>query len=345
MTPSEFLKLIEKDQTFLIISSRPLDFDCIGSGAILKKYLESLGKKVTLMFPRKIEKWEEDYYRFLPYFNEIKGQDTRQILSKKNADVLILLDGTNLVQFYNSEKDSSNPPDLTVYDKRIHIDHHLENPELLGTVMIKLPTASSTAEIILTKIIPEESIDINIATLGYAALAGDTGNFRWNFRPVVFFLAAKLLEKGARPLEIVERLFYSRDKIYMEMLAYAIQNIEYVENLETVLLFMPYQKLQDSHISGYKLSQLKDAFRGSVAKSIKHYYRGIMMYEEFPEKIYISARGSNLHNKLNMPKMFAEMGGNSGGHFNACAVELTGDFEKIKAELLKLLAKFLKNSS
>lgn len=344
MTPKDFLKLIEKDKTFLIIPSRPLDFDCVGSGLILKKYLESLGKKVSLMFPRKIEKWEEDYYKFLPYFSEIEGKDTREILSHKNADVLIFLDGTNLVQFYDSEKDASNPPDLNVYDKRIHIDHHLENPESLGTVMIKDNKSSSTAEIILTKIIPQEILDGQLATLGYAALAGDTGNFRWNFNPSVFALAGKLLDKGARSLEIVEKLFYLRSKTYMEMLAYAIKNTEYPDNLGTSFLFMPYQKIRDDHIDGYKLSQLKDAFRLEVAKSIKGYPRGIMMYEEIPGKIYISARGSNLYNKINMPKMFAGMGGNSGGHFNACGLELKGDFEKVKEELLELLAKYLKDT-
>lgn len=344
MKPADFLKLIEKDQTFLIITSRPLDFDCIGSGLILKKYLESLGKEVNLMFPRKIEKWEEDYYNFLPYFKELKGEDTREILSKKKADVLILLDGTNLVQFYDSEKNDSNPPNLSIYDKRIHIDHHLQNPEGLGTQTLKDAKASSTTEIILREILPQEFIDQNIATLIYAAIVGDTGNFRWNFNPETLKLSGELLEKGAEPLGVVDKLFFSRTKTYLEMLAYAIENSEYHQELGTSFLFLPYQKLKDAGLEGYKLNELKNAFQIDVARTVKGYPRGIMMREEVPGKIHITARGSTFHNQINMPKMFMEMGGNGGGHFNACAVELVGNFEGVKEKLLGLIKKYLQDS-
>ncbi len=116
--------LLKHDKSALIIASRPLDLDCLGSGLILKKYLEHLGKDVRLFFPMEMTEEEKDFNKWLPYFDEVEGKDTREILSSKNFDVLFLLDGANLVQFYDSSETTDNPPNLAIYDKRIHIDHH-----------------------------------------------------------------------------------------------------------------------------------------------------------------------------------------------------------------------------
>lgn len=97
-------ELIGKTQTVLIIGSRPLDFDCLGTGLVLKKYLESKGRKVTFMFPGKISRGDKDYYGILPYFEEIITADTRMVLSKRNFDLLVLLDGSNWMQFYDSTR-------------------------------------------------------------------------------------------------------------------------------------------------------------------------------------------------------------------------------------------------
>lgn len=336
-----FQDYIKEEKTVLIIASRPVDFDCLGSGLILKKYLESLNKKVTLMQSSILSADEKDYYSFLPYFDEIIFTDTREALSAKNFDVLILIDGTNSVQYYD-ENSPLQKPNLEAYDKIIHIDHHLNNPEHLGawTLQKKL---SCTAEIILTEIIPEDFIDENIANLGYAAILGDTGNFKWSFQPETMELAAKLLQKGASFLEIVDRFFFSRTRIYMEMIAYGINNCEYNAELQTQFLFMPYLKLQQDSFDLHKLFILKEAFQEDVARTVSGFPRGCMVFEEKLGKVIISARGNNLTNKINLPKMLQEIGGNGGGHLNACRAEVEGDFEETKKKLIELIKKHLTN--
>lgn len=334
-----FRDYIKEDKTVLIIASRPVDFDCLGSGLILKKYLEFLGKKVTLMQSTMLSGEEKDYYSLLPYFDEVIFADTREALAKKQSDALILIDGTNLVQYYD-ENSLLEKPNLSAWNKIIHIDHHLNNPEKLGTWTLQ-KKQSSTAEVILTEIIPEDFIDQNIANLAYAAIVGDTGNFKWSFQPETMELAAKLLKKGASFLEIVDRFFFERTKLYLEMMAYGINHCEYDDELQTQFLFMPYAKLQQEGFNQHKLHVLKEAFQEEVARTLRGFYRGFMVYEEKPGKIVISARGNNLTNKINLPQMLMEIGGNGGGHLNACRAEVEGDFEQIKQKLIELIKKYL----
>ena len=107
---------------------------------------------------------------------------------------------------------------------------------------------------------------------------------------------------------------------------------------------MPYAKLQQDGINSHKLSILKEAFQEEVARTVKGYPRGFMVYEEALGKIVISARGNNLTNKIDLPKMLKEIGGNGGGHLNACRAEVVGDFDEIKIRLSKLISKHLINS-
>lgn len=333
-------KLLKNDKTALIIASRPLDLDCLGSGLILKKYLEHLGKEVRLMFPMEMTKEEKEQNNWLPYFDEVEDRDTREILSRKNFDVLILVDGANLIQFYDSSETADNPPNLSIYDKRIHTDHHQEI-ENLGTHTLHNSEAAATAEILLTEVVPESFIDKNIATLGYTAVAGDTGNFRWNFSPKTLRLTAMLLEKRADTLLFLDKYFFSKTKNYFEMLAFAIENTEYFGDLGTALLFLPCRKLREEHIDGDKLSMLKMAFDTEFARRVAGYPRGILLYEKKPGEIRCSARGANLRNKVSLLELLAEVGGNSGGHFHAAGLQVEGNFEEVKKSLLIALEKRL----
>lgn len=337
-----FQDYIKNDKTILIIASKPLDFDCLGTGLILKKYLESQDKTVTLMQASNPGAEEKDFYSILPFFDEVKFSDTREALARKNFDIFILIDGTNLVQYYD-ENSPLPSPNLDAYDKIIHIDHHLGLPEKLGTLTLQ-KQMSSSAEVVLTEIIPEDFIDEDIANLGYAAIVGDTGCFKWSFQPETLELAAKLLKKGADFKKIVDRYLFSRSKLHMEMLAYGIKNCEYEDALHTQFLFMPFQKLREDKIEKHKLAVLKEAFQEEVARTVKDFPRGFMVYETIPGKITISARGNNLTNKINMPEMLKEIGGNGGGHLNACRAEIKGDFEEIKQKLLDLISKYLQKT-
>lgn len=338
---SKFLDYIRGCRTALTIASRPLDFDCIGSGLILKKYLESLNIKTRLMYPTKFQPEDKQFFSFLPYFTEIKDGDTREILKKRSLDLLIMVDGSNLVQFYDAQYDSSDPPDLSIYPKRIHIDHH-QFPEPLGELTFHTKDTSSTTEIVLTRIIPEEFIDKDIATLGYAALVGDTGNFMWSFYPATFQVAARMLTAGAEASLILDKLFFSQTTKGLQAIKFAIEHTQFDDKLATTFLFLPYPKIKKLRIDDQTIGEIKRAYEEHICKTIPDYPRGIIVYEKEPGKINISGRGNTLRNKISLPELFAKLGGNSGGHFNAAGAKIEGDFFEIKKKLLNGLQTSLK---
>lgn len=338
---SQFDEYIHNLKTSLIIASKPLDYDCIASGLILKKYLEAQGIKVRIVHPEHITQADKHSFSPLPYFSEIEEQDTRELLKQKSFDLLVMVDGGNLSQFYDASSDPNKVPDLKIYDKRIQIDHHLTN-EQLGTLNIYKTEVSSTTELILSEIIPTEFIDQDIATLGYAGIVGDTGNFRWNFYPSTMSQVATLLSKGANKDLILNKLFFSRSKLSLEMLTLAIQNIVFDDTLGSVFLYLPFKFIKENSIDENKLSILTDEFTSGIAIVIEGYHRGFVIHEKALGVIKISARGSSFGNKINLPNVLAELGGRSGGHFNACGATIEGNFEEVKNKLLKTLQKYLR---
>jgi len=201
------------------------------------------------------------------------------------------------------------------------------------------PKAAAVAEIILTEIVPKDFVDKNVATLGYAAVAGDTGNFRWNFSPETLRLAAMLLERGADTLLFLDKYFFSKTKTYFEMLAFAVENVEYFDDLGTAFLFLPYEKLHEAGFDKEGLKEIKQAFNQEFARAVIGYPRGFIMYEEWPGKVHVHARGANLRNKINLPELLADIGGNCGGHFHAAGLQIEGDFEEVKKSLIGALRK------
>ncbi len=335
-----FDSLISKSNAILIIASRPLDFDSLGSGLILKKYLESLGKKVKLVYPETLTGYSREVYGFLPFFKEIIFGDSREILKHPDG-LLILLDGTSLVQFYDAFQDPSNPPDFKIWPERLRIDHHLQKPEKLETRLIRDPQASSTTEIILHRIIPPGFINQQIATIGYAALAGDTGNFCWNFTASTLKLASVLVAKDADKLTIINRLFYFKSANYFKLVKLVIDNVEFDPKLKTVFLTIPYRKLKTWNLSEEDYREMRLTFLEELGRKVRGFDRYVALLEKDPGHIHVSARGNNLNNKINLPKMFMEVGGNGGGHFNALGFEVEGNLGEVKARVKKLIGEYL----
>lgn len=336
-----FVKALKDCSSVLIISSRPLDFDSIASGLILKKYLESLGKKVRAVFPRQMTVEEKEKNAFLPYFSELETVDTWDYLNKKKFDAVIFIDGPNVVQFYDSDLHKEGAPDYSVYETRINIDHHQNSPERLGTIVYKDSDASCTVEIILTKIIPKSFITKDIATLAIAAIIGDTGNYQWKYRPDTHELSAMLLEKGAQSQIVVEKIVASKSKSQFQALSWVIKNVEYDDKLGSTFLYVPHKIIQEEKWDDIYLQTIKYAYLEDFARRIPEYPRGFLLVEKNKKEISIGARGSNLNNRINLPDMFTELGGNAGGHFNASGVTVHGDFNEIKRNLKRLIKKWL----
>lgn len=333
----KIIDYLRADHSLLVLLSRPFDQDAIGSGLMLKLYFESLGKKVRVQFHRAPSAREREDLGHLPHFAELNFGDTREFFGESpNYDAVIFVDGANLEQFYQIDKDAP-PPDIAAYNHRVQIDHHLSRVTDLGELVLHDSGASSTAEIILRAVIPGSAVTPEIAQLGYAAIAGDTGNFRYSFAADTLRLAATLIDRGANPTEIIERQFFSRDPKYLELTVLAIQNAEYYPEIATSCLTVPHEWYSDKKINSADAEVLKDVFAFELGRAVKGYARSFVFLEEIPGRIHVSARGSNLHNDLELPTLLSSLGGLGGGHKQSCSFYFKGTMEGVKEKVLKAI--------
>lgn len=338
----QFHDYLKDYKNILIICSQPLDFDSLGSGLLLKKYLEkSHSKKTTLVFPRKMSKEEKDFNSFLPGFSEILDQDTRDLfINEIKYDGLIFLDGGSPTQFFDSDL-AGKEPDFKKIKTSVHIDHHLSQVKL-GNLMIHDQTLSSTVEVLLTHVIPIDEVDADMATMAYAGLVGDTGNFKWGFSSKTLNLAGQLLDKGAQVQEIFEKTFFSKSPNYFKTLSYVAQKLEFYPRLGIVMFSLPNSKILKDNLKERDIDLMGDIFTVEIARSIKGFPRGIRMTEESPSRIKVSFRGSNLYNKINMLEVLTRAGGSGGGHFNACGFVFQGELNLVKRKIIQELKKAIK---
>ncbi len=111
----------------------------------------------------------------------------------------------------------------------LSLDHHATH-ELFAAHHLTDPHAAACAEIVyhvVNRLLSGE-ITEKIASLLYAALAADTGGFRYaNTTPVTHKIAAKLIEKGASHAEICRNLFECKTKTALAAEAFAMANVSY----------------------------------------------------------------------------------------------------------------------
>ncbi len=334
---NKFTSYINDCQSFLIITSRPLDFDCLGSGLLIKKYLEQLKNKVTIIHTEKIKEKDLDFFSVIPFFKEVQMTDSREILKKQKFDCLIFVDGMNLGQFMDSTSEDQTPLDLTKYPKRVHVDHHSANDEKLGTLTFYHPEYSSATEVVLKHLVPESFLTPQMATLGYAGIIGDTGNFKWNFQPQTFKIMSTLLEKGADFQSILDGMYFKRTRSGLEAVRAAIEYTTFDQKTHTSFLFLPQDFIRQYGLTEEATAEIKLAFQDFVAKSLPEFPRGIVMHEKEPNVIYLSGRGHSSRNKLSFVPMFQSLGGSAGGHFNAAGAKVEGKFDKIKNKLISYI--------
>lgn len=200
-----FVEVIRSAERILLTSHIRPDADALGSELGMAGVLEKLGKRVAIInghaTPRNLQ--------FLDPERRIKtvGVDV-QASAIGDFDALMILDTSAWAQL--------GPMGEVVRafaGKKIILDHHVSSDDL-GAEAFKNTTAEATGRLVIeaadhlgVTITPE------IATPLFAALATDTGWFR--FRSLAadsFRFAARLVDAGAVPQEIYTAL-YERDTL------------------------------------------------------------------------------------------------------------------------------------
>ena len=195
-----FAEIVYGHQRFLLTSHVRPDCDCLGSELGMADLLQALGKEVLIVNGHKSPPnlaFLDAQQRIRTLGEGLTAADLEQV------EVLMILDTSAWVQL-GSMADVVR----TTRAKKVLVDHHVSADEL-GAESFKDTAAEATGRLVLDAIthlgVP---LTASMAKPLFAAIATDTGWFRFNSTSAdTYRAAARLIEAGAKPHEIFRELY------------------------------------------------------------------------------------------------------------------------------------------
>lgn len=212
-------KIIETHQRFVISSHVRPDADAIGSEIGLASILESLGKDVVIV---NTSATPPNLFFIDPHrkARQLGAAVTPQEVT--SAEVHIVVDTSSWSQLSDVGKlmrESSA--------KRVVIDHHVSSDDL-GAAEFKDVTSEATGSLIFRL---SEALGVQItadaAKALYAAIATDTGWFRFpSVSAETMRIAGRLIECGASPTAIYRELYEQGSAARMHLIGKALSRMK-----------------------------------------------------------------------------------------------------------------------
>ncbi len=301
ITLNGICKNLVRHDNFLVFTHENPDADTIGSCFALINTLRSLGKKAYPACGDKIP-------ASLVFMT--KGEREFHI---ENAP-------EDFVPAYYISVDVASSAQLGAYKHlaskiNLSLDHHATHEKFSEYYFID-PRAAACAEIVYHVInrlligeIPEET-----ASLLYAALAADTGGFRYaNTTPVTHKIVAKLIERGANHAEICRNLFECKTKTALAAEAFAMAHVSYF--CDGKISYVKITK-EDEQQNGFEDEDTYDVI--NVIRRVDGVKVAILIREKEDGSFKISTRSAC---EIDVSKICAIFGG--GGHAGAAGCSVT----------------------
>ncbi|MDU3192986.1 MAG: bifunctional oligoribonuclease/PAP phosphatase NrnA [Finegoldia magna] len=307
----KFKEQLKDANSIALISHLDPDGDNLGSLTALSKSLLNLGKKV---YPIEFDKIPENL-KFLPNLDLLS--DNTDI----NINMIICLDCANYERLGKIDE---------LFNKakyRINIDHHQSN-EFYGDVNIVKKGYSSTCELVFDLIneinLP---IDKEISMSLLTGISTDTGRFLYSATTAdTLAKASKLVENGADMMKINE-LIYQSKKFEAQLLENEILSQTEIYNDYVAFGFVMTDQLNKYNVEISDIDSVINTFRDTDKIKIS-----VLIKQQTENEYKVSFRSKG---NIDVGLIAKNLGG--GGHKNAAATRITGDFEtvsnKIKEEI------------
>jgi len=202
---SRFVEIVRQNQRFLITCHVRPDCDALGSELAMADILEALGKQVLIVNPHATP----PNYRFLDPQGKLNKLGVDADADSLDAfDVLMVLDTTAWAQLGAMGKVVRSSGAL-----KIVLDHHVSQDDL-GAELFKNTEAEATGRLVV-EAADALGVELSpqIAQNVLAAVATDTGWFRFaSTTAETFRLAARLTKAGAKP-DLLYRELYEGDTL------------------------------------------------------------------------------------------------------------------------------------
>ena len=310
----ELAKKLKNEESVAIFCHVRPDGDCIGSALALSLALKHLGRKADVFCDDQIP----SRFLFLNSIKEIKNEITEEYSAYCAIDSGDLTRLGDFASVFLSHKNTFN------------IDHHVSNPRY-ANVNYVFDNASNSENIYA--LIMEMNVEVSeeMANLLAMGIMTDTGNFRHkNVTPNTFFIASKLVEKGADVNEIYYHMFSAQSKARAKLFGKTMSKIRYLLDDRFAVISVTQKDLEETNALADETEGFIDFIMGIHGVEV-----GASVLEIDKNKFKISFRSK----KANVSEVAGAFGG--GGHILASGCQIHGEYEevidKIRFEVSKQL--------
>jgi len=315
----KFYELLEKKDHFLLTSHQDPDGDSIGSLIGLNYFLKDLGKKTIVYNQGRLP----NKYKFLDPEGDIIF--TPQPVEFRPEAAIILecpnIDRIGFVKEYITS-------DMTL----VNIDHHNRN-SLYGDINYIDESACAVAEMLYRIIkLGDYKITSEIARAFYAGIASDTGRFKFsNTDAKCFRTVSELVEAGANPKQISDRIFSSFSAGTIMLLGEMLKNLKLYNNGSICVLTLTNNDLNRNKVQVEDTEGIIDY--SLVIEGVKV---GIMFKEIDMHAVKVGLRSQN---GIDISVYARQKGG--GGHPNAAGFTLNKQLDEAVSQTVSEVSEFL----
>ena len=312
-----FVELVHANQSFLLTSHMRPDCDALGSELGMAGVLESLGKSVRIVNGDRVPSHLEfiDAERKIEIFGE-----TADMSDVGQVDVVMVLDTSAWAQLGPlADAIRGGTKQLVI------VDHHVSEDDFSAEVF-KDVTAAATGQIVLAA---AESLDVpiteRIATPLFAAIATDTGWFRFpSVRADTLQAAAKLVASGAQPAALFAQLYERHSIARLKLRGRILDHTQ--TDLDGRLIYSIVTR-DDLQQTGAQAADTEDAI--NMLLSVAETQVALLFTEQAAGTTKVSLR-SRSH--IDVRAIAEKFGG--GGHVAAAGVTYAGRLEAAQAAIL-----------
>lgn len=303
-------EIIKKSNDIAIIGHLNPDGDCVGSQLGLKKALERIGKRVDAINVGVFK----GIYKSL--FQQYFISDVT-----KDYDLYLILDTANKERI----GDLYQKIDL---EKTIVIDHHITNNKF-GKINWVSDNFISASEMIFLLIL-KMNIDISNSEevqLLLNGLLSDNGFFQHirNNKFLSLLISYKMMQMGADSKKSYDLMFCNNTIDTVKLFSLVLSRITPENNNKVLWSFLTEKDKKDNNNIDFESGMIFREMMAVKGTKVSIFFK----VTESENKVEISLRSTD---DVDVSKIATFFGG--GGHKVAAGVSVSGDFEKIKKDIL-----------
>ncbi len=311
ITAGEAAKILQSNDSYLILTHAHPDGDTLGSGFGLCSALRKMGKKANVICSDEIPA----KFGYLT----VEGDETFEPQTVISVDVA----DPKLLGSLQAE-----------YGGRVllAIDHHSSNVKFAENLYLEGESASACE--CVYKVIKELGAEVTpfIASCLYTGIATDTGCFKFsNTTPRTHIFAAELIEKGADSAEINRVMFEVKTKSRLEMERRVLDEIEYLADGKCAIVTVSQKMINETQCDSSDMDGIS-----ALSRQIEGVLIGVTVREKTDGNWKISVRTFEPYDAAAICRVFG-----GGGHVRAAGCEFSCSLEEtkaqLKAEILKVL--------